>query len=184
MRMPFGINKLIRRYRRDRDGVVAVEFALIAAPFFMLLIGMIETGFFFAASVSLEGGTQAAARLVMTGQAQGSADPEDVFAQRLCDQVNVIINCDRLQYEVIDVGDGGFSSVSDVEPEFDDEGNLVPRAFDAGGSESVVLIRTVYRYRFMTPYLGELMQDGIGNGDALLMATVVIQNEPYDFGVN
>lgn len=35
---------LIRRFRRSEDGVVAVEFALTAIPFFMLIFGIFEMG--------------------------------------------------------------------------------------------------------------------------------------------
>lgn len=35
---------LLRRFRRDREGSVAVEFAFVAAPFFMMVFGIFEAG--------------------------------------------------------------------------------------------------------------------------------------------
>ena len=43
------VRKPLRRFRRDRRGSAAVEFALIATPFFALLFAIIETSIVFFA---------------------------------------------------------------------------------------------------------------------------------------
>ena len=55
-----------------------VEFAVIAIPFFTLIIGIIEVGLIFWAGYELENATAAAARLVRTGQAQTSESVHEV----------------------------------------------------------------------------------------------------------
>src|ERR1700731_5367557 len=63
---------VLYRFRRNRRGSAAVEFALVAPVFFALLFAIIETGIMFFASQVLETVTQDAARQVMTGQAQAA----------------------------------------------------------------------------------------------------------------
>jgi Flp pilus assembly protein TadG len=52
----------ILRILRDRRGVSAVEFALTAPIFFVLLFGMIDGGLLLWTQVGLQHGTEAAAR--------------------------------------------------------------------------------------------------------------------------
>ena len=60
----------LRRFRRNRRGSAAVEFALVAPVFFALLFAIIETAIVFFAGQVLETVTQDSARMIMTGQAQ------------------------------------------------------------------------------------------------------------------
>jgi Flp pilus assembly protein TadG len=39
-----------KSYRKRQEGVVAIEFAMLGIPFFMLLMGILETSMFFAAA--------------------------------------------------------------------------------------------------------------------------------------
>ena len=64
--------KILRRFRRNRAGSAAVEFALVAPVFFALLFAIIEVATYFFASQVLETITQDSARVLMTGQAQTS----------------------------------------------------------------------------------------------------------------
>ena len=64
------VRKALRRFRRNRRGSAAVEFALVAPVFFALLFAIIETAIVFFASQVLETITQDSARMIMTGQAQ------------------------------------------------------------------------------------------------------------------
>lgn len=170
------------RWRRREDGVAAVEFALIATPFFLIIIGIIEVSMFFAAGTVLEGGASAASRLLRTGQAQLSEDPEQTFQAALCSHVARMIPCDRIQYEVIRLDDNTFAGAEEYVPEFDDDGNLVPSPFSTGNSNDVIMVRTVYRYEFLTPFLGSLITGDPGRNWSMHMAMSVIKAEPYNFG--
>lgn len=174
------------RIKHDQDGATAVEFALFAIPFIFLLIGMVEVGMLSTAGTLLQGGTDDAARLIRTGQAQNSGDPQAAFEDLLCDRVDLIINCNNLVYEAIaiDSSSTGFSGIADdmslVNPTFDADGNLDPSGFDSGSHNSLVIVRVAYNYPLMTPFVGPFLADNTNN-TKLLMATAIIQNEPYDF---
>lgn len=172
--------RLWRCFSARENGSTAIEFTLMAVPFSIIMVGMIEMGMMFTASALLEGATQDAARKVRTGQVQKESDPEEAFKTALCDHASVFFRCEDIKYEVTHLRDDSFFAAADVEAQFDKDGNLVARPFDAGIENSVTLVRVTYRYPIMTPLFGQIMSDK-GDNKKLLMATVIMQNEPYDF---
>ena len=72
-------------------GATAVEFALVAAPFFALLIAILQTALIFLAQQVLQTATTEAARLVMTGQAQ-----PDAAAKTFADQAKTAAGGDQV----------------------------------------------------------------------------------------
>lgn len=165
-------------WRKNTSGAVALEFALVSIPFFLVVIGIIELAMMFSAASVLEGGTHAAARVVRTGQVQGAADPLATFQAGLCNNVGGLIDCDRITHEVMMVADGNFAGAG--APQYDTDGNMVSRGFDPGGVSDVVVVRTAYVYTFATPLIGLLVSSRDDNA-ILLMSTVTIRNEPYEF---
>jgi hypothetical protein len=174
------LSEKMARLPRACDGSVAVEFGLISIPLFMLIIGLIEVALMYASAIVLEGSTVVTSRLIRTGQVQQAADPEALFATTLCTQVQALMDCGRLQYEVIQPAGNSFNAADDVEPQFDAGGELIPSGFDAGGVSDVVVIRTSYRYRFLVPFMADILANNADNGVTLL-STVTLRNEPYDF---
>ncbi len=70
------VRNVFRRFRRNRQGSAAVEFALIAPLFFGMLFAIIETAIVFFAGQVLEQGTAEIARLMLTHQAQDTGMTE------------------------------------------------------------------------------------------------------------
>jgi Flp pilus assembly protein TadG len=173
--------KRLKSWLRKDSGVVAIEFAMLSMPFIVLLMGIVEISVLYASSIVLEGGAAEAGRLIRTGQAQGSTDPEAAFKDKLCDEVSGIIPCAQIQYEVIKMADNAFPSIADYAPQFDAAGNFIPQGFNAGSSSDVILIRAVYQHDFLVPFLGILI-NGTGSQKVTLMSTTVIKNEPFTFG--
>jgi len=63
------LKRYLARLRRDADkGQAALQFALIAPVFFLLLMGTIEAGVIFFAQSSLQDAVNGASRLIRTGQ--------------------------------------------------------------------------------------------------------------------
>ena len=178
------ITKIAKFFKRDA-GSTAVEFAFFAIPMSFIIIGMVEIGMMSTAGTLLQGGTDGAARLIRTGQAQTSGDPEAAFRNKLCDAVDLMVDCDNLIYEVIRVPDDeGFgdvaSNMSQVDPIYDANNDLQPRGFDSGAENSLIVVRVAYPYPLRTPFVGPFLAES-GKTTRLLMATAIIQNEPYEF---
>src|SRR5215467_11538747 len=86
-------------FRRDK-GSAAIEFAMVAPVFFVLLMGTIEAGVIFFAQSSLQNAVNDAARLVRTGQtACYSLDSSnncvtitaDQFRSQVCGEVLLLL---------------------------------------------------------------------------------------------
>ena len=93
------------------------------------------------------------------------------------EQASLLLNCDRLQYDVrtIESFSGADTSLS-----VDEEGNMTEMGFETGGVSDIVIIRAAYLYPMMTPLIGQFFADYPGNRK-LLLSTVVMRTEPYDF---
>jgi Flp pilus assembly protein TadG len=87
------VSNAVKRFRRNRRGAVAVEFAFIAPIFFALLFAIIETGMVFFAGQVLETGMQDSARLMFTHQAQDGGMTEIQFKTDLCNRIKTLFNC-------------------------------------------------------------------------------------------
>ena len=169
-----------KRWFTGTDGTTAVEFSLIAAPFTFMIIGLIEMSLMFASQSLLETSASVAARLIRTGQVQQSGgDPEAEFREALCDFADPLIPCAEIQFQVIsfDDFDGAdqFPAAS-----FDENGDLEDQQFNPGGVNDVVLVRVAYVYDITTPLFQPVLTN---NGDTTrtIMATIVLQTEPYEF---
>lgn len=167
----------LNRWKREQDGVAAMEFAFLGIPFFMFIIGIIEVALMMANASIMEGAVYDAARQIRTGQVQQDGDPEAAFRAAICDHA-IIMDCDGFEYYVTTLNN--FSDADENLPEFDEEGSMEDQDFSAGGSGDVVLIRVSYLYEFMTPWIGEIFTD-YPNNTRLMMSTVVLQTEPYEF---
>src|SRR3954462_9317612 len=107
--------KALRRFRRNRRGSAAVEFALVAPVFFALLFAIIETAIVFFAGQVLETVTQDSARFIMTGQAQTGGYTQSQFKPYVCGKISVLFDCVNGVY--VDVQSyPAFSGVSISDP--------------------------------------------------------------------
>jgi len=172
------LGKLYKKWIGKDEGVTAVEFSLLLAPYMMLTLGIFEIAMMFTSASLLEGATNKAARQIRTGQLQQSAaSPEDAFRDAICGYKMVFIDCNDIIVEVQQLD--SFGDFGAAAAQFDEDGNLVSRGVSPGGANDRVLVRTAYRYNMMTPIVGELLSGG--NGSKLFMSTIVLQSEPYDF---
>ena len=170
--------KFLKKFIKNEKGTTAIEFSLLAIPYLMLTLGIIEIAIMYASASLLEGATNSASRMIRTGELQQSgADPETAFRDGLCDYTTVLINRNDVVVESLTLS--SFSDVATSPAQFDADGNMVSQGFDAGGSDARILIRVAYRYEMMTPFVGRLISGS--DNSRLFMSTIVLQVEPYDF---
>lgn len=169
--------RFFRLFLAKKDGTTAIEFSMLALPYIMLSLAIIELSMMYASASLLEGATDSASRMIRTGQIQqsGTANPEAEFRNAMCDFAVVLIDCNDLVIEVTPLP--SFSDFSG--PTFDANGNMISSGFNPGGSNDRVMIRVAYRYTMLTPIVGPLL-NGPG-GSTLFMSTIVMQTEPYEF---
>ncbi|MEG6508448.1 TadE/TadG family type IV pilus assembly protein [Methyloligella sp. 2.7D] len=165
----------MRRLLRDRSGAAAIEFAIVAVPFLILLLGLFEVGFVFVGNLTLEHSVADAARWVRTGQAQ-SWD-EDTLRQKVCDQIVIPVDCDKLRLDIRTFNAFGDTSFPDP---LNDEGKLRDDfTFDTGGRNDVVVLRAYYEWPLISIFPSWISLGNMSSGNRLLSATSVFRNEPF-----
>ena len=171
--------RTVRRFARREDGIAAVEFGIVALPFFALMFAILETAMVFFASQVLETAVADSSRLIMTGQAQTSNLSATQFKDAVCAKIPALFDCaGGLQIDVKTFS--GFSSVSTTKP-IDAEGKLQIGTFGytPGKQGDVVLVRLMYQWPVYTSLLGLDKLSDMSNNKRLIMASAAFRNEPY-----
>lgn len=172
----FAVRRL-RRFRRNRDGSAAVEFALVAPLFFALLFAIIETGLVFFASQTLETATQDVARLVLTGQAQKTGLTQNQFKEEVCKRLTALFDC-KSGISIDVESFPSFSTIS-LPDAIDGARNFVPPAqYNPGNACDVVVVRLFYPWQLYVTGLGYDLSN-LAGGKRLLSATAAFRNEPF-----
>lgn len=170
-------NRVFNKFRREESGATAIEFGIVAAPFFALMIAIMEVALVYFANFSLENGVDRAARLIRTGQAQEQGFSQSQFKQAVCENVSVISGClEGLKIEVVRYDN--FGGVAPSDP-LDGDGQLRDDfGYDPGTGGDVVLVRAFYEWSLVAAIPG-----GLGNmpsGGRLISAVAAFRNEPFD----
>jgi Flp pilus assembly protein TadG len=169
---------LLKGFRRAKDGVTTVEFALVALPFFFFLFAILDVSLVFFASTTLENGVVSAARQIRTGQAQVANMTAAQFRTLVCNEISMLLACDaRLGLDVRKYT--GFGSAQ-FPSALDGDGNLSgDMIFDPGGAGDVVVVRAFYTWPMLTPSVGASFVNMAG-GHRLLETSIAFRNEPFN----
>ncbi len=89
-----------RRFWRNASGASALEFALVAFPFILLVLAVLEVGIVYFANFMLENAVAQGARLIRTGQAQNQNFDAGKFKTEVCKNLSAPIDCSRLMLDV------------------------------------------------------------------------------------
>lgn len=158
-------NRLIRKaktVRKDEEGAAAVEFAMVALPFFALVIAVMEIGIFFFASRFLEDGVHNASRLALTRRLGETTSCGD-FTQAIRNNIGVWFDNSKVVISVRAL------------PSFDNAGTaltLTGPTCSMGTSGQTLLIEAQYPY----PFVGFRFTPGgsrLGAGGMLTAATAL-----------
>lgn len=171
---------------RDESGAAAIEFALVAMPFLLFVLGLLGMGLYFATAQSLQYGAEAATRIIRTGEAEKGAVTVGQFRQLVCDKAGAFINCSKLSV-IVDHG----STWTQVAPRacLDNKNNLTastgsasePISKYSGSASEVVLVTLCYKWELANnfPFL-KLGSGSGGSGPAIIQATTAFKSEPYN----
>ncbi|MEQ8746590.1 TadE/TadG family type IV pilus assembly protein [Pyruvatibacter sp.] len=166
---------VLRRFRRSSEGSSAVEFALLAMPFFGILFATLEATAVFFASVSLETGAAEASRMVRTGQVQLQGLSREDIRNTICDAM--FMGCDnRMQIDVRRFDN--FSAIDFTDPLTEDGDLRTDLMFQPGNPGDIVLVRVFYVWEIATPFLGAAMSN-MSSGSRLIISSAAFRNEPF-----
>jgi Flp pilus assembly protein TadG len=171
---------VLRRFASDCSGVTAIEFGLLALPFFAVIGAILETSAMFISGQVLETALQETSRLVRTGQTQ-TGFSLDTFRADMCSRTYGLFgDCSGVFIDVRPVV-AGFSSAA-LSPPVDVTCTTSctwtrAQQFDDGGQNSVMMAEAYFRWQ---PIVGlDLGFNNLGDGRRLLGSATVFQNEPF-----
>jgi Flp pilus assembly protein TadG len=169
---------VLRRFRRNRRGSAAVEFALVAPVFFALLFAIIETAIVFFAGQVLETITQNAARMIMTGQAQTQSFQQADFKNYVCGQIPALFSCANVYVDVQSYPTFATAAIG-ISPQIDSNNNFINNMqYSPGTQGQVVVVRLFYQWPLFVTGLGYNIAN-LSGSKRLLTAAAAFQNEPY-----
>jgi Flp pilus assembly protein TadG len=178
---------LSRRLQSDERGFAAVEFAIVALPFLLLLVGLISISLYFFTNFTMESAVLNAARAIRTGQLQegkgaysGLTTNEDkraAFKAIMCAKAPTFLDCANRAVVLVQ-SSTSFSGI--VEPHCTNDGTMVNQTsanFDPGGGNSVVLVTVCYAWKFggQLPFF---KISNLSDGSMLMQASAAFRTEP------
>src|SRR5262245_47977112 len=92
-------DRLLCRLLRENHGAAALEFALLAIPFFLIVFALIETVLAFMGEQLLTSAADTMARKIRTGEITFSDSTaatyksEEQFRQAFCDEIAIMLSC-------------------------------------------------------------------------------------------
>jgi len=173
---------IIQFFTRRNEGASAIEFAMVAVPFFMFVFGLIGVASYFFIMTSIDKGVEQNARLIRTGQAQTSDMTVNEFKQAVCNKAGSWVKCNRMQIFV-----QKFADWDQVQPQPCISNNdVVVNTADgndkiaqyAGDANDIVLVTTCYKWDFAAkiPYL---KMGQMNDGSMMMQNVTAFRTEPY-----
>jgi len=170
--------RVARRFARQQEGSAAIEFGLVALPFFALTFAILETALVFFAGQTLETAASEAGRLIMTGQAQSAGYSQAAYKQQICNYLaGGLFDCANGVYVNVNTY-SSFSSVNNTAPVSNGQFNTGAMNYTPGGPGCIVSVSLFYQWPIYVTLLGDSLTN-LNGGYRLLEATSVFRNEPY-----
>ncbi len=189
-----------RIIRKNEDGTTAVEFAILAFPLFLLILGILDVSLLLLGNYQLDNAVADVARQIRTGQVQSAGVTLDQFKTTICNRLIVfkgtctdrlfvevktfpdyasIQFADPVKEETVTVTNPDGTTSTETREVFDEsiEGDFTTGVGTAG---SIVGIRVFYLWEMLVPFVADLLkQDTVNDGLVLLSTAAAFRNEPY-----
>jgi Flp pilus assembly protein TadG len=178
------------RFARDRAGVSAIEFAMVAPVLILLIVETLQAGFYFYTSASLNHATQYAARQVLVGAVEQQGLTAAQFRnQILCPQLPATMSCGNVITNIVNVPEGtspnGFYAFVNA----DQTGVTPPNmnnnqtSFCPGSTGSYIYIQVYYAMPLISPiWLAAGSTSWNGSSVHFVSSYAAFKNEPFSGG--
>jgi Flp pilus assembly protein TadG len=190
---------LVDHFLSERTGSSAIEFSLLALPFFVIVFASLETFAAFTGEQLLANATDTMARKVRTGeitfgQGRSTDMTEAQFRTAFCAEISIMMTCSADEVKVpsklfLDVR--SFADFSKIPAAIPRKGSAADGDLDTsgfkfapGGPTTVNVVRAYYRWSvtadLVRPYITNLRPAGSSMpNDYLMLATAAFKNENY-----
>ncbi|GGE17423.1 hypothetical protein GCM10011390_40660 [Aureimonas endophytica] len=177
--------RTVGAFGRDRRAATAVEFGLVAMPFFLLVLMIFQTALFHFAQQSLDLATREASRLVMTGKVPATQQSAEAFRNQLiCPKLLFGLECANITARAYKIGLTSDASAGTGIYQFVDASAKALRAptsasFCIGAASDYVFLDVSYSF---TSGIAALFGLLAANGVKSLRSTSLFRNEPFSTG--
>ena len=173
-----------RAFLCNIEGMAAVEFGIVAMPFFAIILAVLQVGVVVFAQQELETGVEQAARLVLTGQVQQQGLTQAQFQTQVCANLPVLFKCANVMIDLQSVA--GFVNANTSTPvlTYNAQGNITNVwAFSPGAPGTIEVLRVMYRWpTFLVPLYLKTRQSAqriaAAHGDCGLPERAVLMTNP------
>jgi Flp pilus assembly protein TadG len=182
------VTAIFSRFRRDRDGATAIEFAALAIPFLLLVFAILESCISFAGQEVMANATDDIARQFRTGQLKAPMTALQL-KQKICDGMSIVVTSDCTDRVSVDLRTGAqFTDLAALSFQITGKkivltknGSVDQTGFvvQPGPSQSRNMLRVFYAWPVMTDLMAQSMAN-LEGGATLHFASTTWQNEPYD----
>lgn len=157
-----GLRGVFARFSRERRGVVAIEFAILAPVYFLMIFGILELALISFSASALKSGISTAARQVRVGKAQCFDDSDAI--DTICGSTTLAkcksrLSVNRVTYPL---GWGSASSKAD---------------FKSVSPGDIVMLSATYEWSVITPMLSTLLGDA--DGKLALTRSMLFKTEEF-----
>ncbi len=165
-----------RNLAAREDGATAVEFALVSPVIIAILLAALQIAVVFLAKSYLETATEAAARTVLTNQANGLTAAQ--FKTQLCaSPYNAMFTCNNF---IVQLGPApsSASAIAASLPQFSAAGVLQnPTSYGLVAAPAKMMLVVMYKWPLIFGPLG-LYFASFNDGTLLMTSTQIFQIEP------
>lgn len=179
-RRPAGKGSLPARFCKHNRGSVAIEFVMIALPFFLLIFAVVEVTLSFTAEQVMSNAVDDISRQLRTGQLK-TTDVSDAtkLKARICPQLFMAATpCPDLEVDLQTYAT--FKTVPTTIPlKSDNDVDVSALKVNPGGAGTINQLRIFYRWPILTDLMKTRIASIQSQGKTLLFSTVTWQNEPY-----
>ncbi len=168
---------------RDDRGVTAVEFGILALPFFTIIFAILETTMVFLASQVLDSAVEDASRMIRTGRAQAANYDMDDFRDLMCGYTFNLFDCSAIRIKVAKINSFSSTTTSNAVQSCDYTTTktcdwTLAQDFTPGTGREVIQVFAYYRWPLLInlPYFNFRNQP---DNYRLIGGTRVFRNEPF-----
>jgi Flp pilus assembly protein TadG len=175
---------LLHRFARARDGSTAIEFAMLAIPFALLVFAILESCISFAGQEVMANAADNVARQLRTGQLRPPLDQAQL-KQLICNKMEIVVakGCPGLVVDLrhfntfADAANAGYR-ISGGDIVLTQGAATTDFTVDPGPASSKNMLRVFYKWPIITDFLSKSMSN-LNGGKVLHFASVTWQNEPF-----
>jgi Flp pilus assembly protein TadG len=174
LRRLFSAGRRAADFATRQDGGPAVEFALVAPVFLVVIFATVQCAIIYFCNATLETVTEAAARQVLTNQANSFTPAQ--FKTAVCNQLPTFFNCSGIMVGLQPATSS--TSITTAAPAFNTDGTLKnSMPYQQPSPGQIGVLQVMYQWPVIGLPLGWNFAN-LGNGTYLMMSTQVFRVEP------